>query len=54
MGDEECIYIYILSENLEGSDHFGDLGLYKDQWRALVNTVMNLWVPKEVGNILTN
>jgi hypothetical protein len=22
-----------------------DLAQYRDQWRALVNTVMNLWVP---------
>jgi hypothetical protein len=25
-----------------------------DQWRALVNTVMNLWVPQKAKNFLTN
>jgi hypothetical protein len=24
----------------------------RDQWRALVNTVMNLWVPQNVENLL--
>jgi hypothetical protein len=26
----------------------------RDQWRALVNTAMNLWVPHKVGNFLTS
>jgi hypothetical protein len=26
-------------------NHWIDLAHYRDQWRALVNTVMNLWVP---------
>jgi hypothetical protein len=25
-----------------------------DQWRALVNTVMNLWVPENAGKFLSN
>jgi hypothetical protein len=25
----------------------------KNQWRALVNTVMNLWVPSNVGTFLS-
>jgi hypothetical protein len=25
-----------------------------DQWRALLNTVMNLQVPKKAGNVLTS
>jgi hypothetical protein len=29
-------------------------GSYKDQWRALVNAVMNRWVPWSVGELLSN
>jgi hypothetical protein len=25
-----------------------------DRWQALVNAVMNLWVPQNVGNFLTS
>jgi len=25
-----------------------------DRWRALVNAVMNIWVPYIAGNLLTN
>jgi hypothetical protein len=25
-----------------------------DQWQALVNSVMNLWVPQKVDNFLTS
>jgi hypothetical protein len=28
-----------------------DLGQARDQWRGLVNTVMNLRLPKNVGNL---
>jgi hypothetical protein len=30
-----------------------DVAQDRDQWRALVNTVMNLWVPKNVGEFLS-
>jgi hypothetical protein len=26
----------------------------RDQWRAVVNTVINIWVPYKAGNLLTS
>jgi hypothetical protein len=31
-----------------------DLAQDRDQWKALVNTVMNLRIPKNVGKFLSN
>ena len=31
-----------------------DLAQDKDRWWAVVNAVMNLWVPLNVGNFLTS
>jgi hypothetical protein len=31
-----------------------DLAQHKDQWSALVNTVMNLRVPQNIGNFLSS
>jgi hypothetical protein len=31
-----------------------DLAQDRDQWRALVNMIMNLWVPKNVGKFLSS
>jgi hypothetical protein len=30
-----------------------DLAQDRDQWMALVNTIMNLWVPKNIGKFLS-
>jgi hypothetical protein len=30
-----------------------DLAQDRNQWRALVNTVMNLWVPKDAAKFLS-
>jgi hypothetical protein len=45
----------ILKWILEGWDGIDwiDLVLDRDQWRALENTVINLWVPYNVGNFLS-
>jgi hypothetical protein len=29
-----------------------DMAQDRDQWRALVNTVLNLWVPQNAGKFL--
>jgi hypothetical protein len=35
------------------SVHWFHLAKDRDQWQALVNTVMNYWVPQKVGTFLT-
>jgi hypothetical protein len=37
----------------EGTDCI-DLAQDKDRWLALVNAVMNLWVPQNAGNLLSS
>jgi hypothetical protein len=34
-----------------GSVEWTDLAQDRDKWRALVNKVINLWVPQNAGNL---
>ena len=42
--DGRIILTWLLKKLYAGMDWI-DLDQYKDRWRALVNAVMNLWVP---------
>jgi len=50
---EEDIKKDLLELGCEGMDWI-DLAQDRDRWRALVNGVMNLWVPQNEGNFLTS
>jgi hypothetical protein len=43
--DEETILSYIFRECNGRSMDWVDLAQDRDRWQALVNVVMNLWVP---------
>jgi len=30
-----------------------DLSQVRDRWRAIINAIMKLWIPENVGNFLT-
>ena len=49
---EDNIKMYIQEVGCRGIDWI-DLAEDRDRWRALVNSVMNLRVPKNAGNFLT-
>jgi hypothetical protein len=46
------INIELRKRGFDGVDWI-DLAQYRDQWRALVNTVMNFRVPYNAGNFLS-
>ena len=43
-----------LQEVEGGCGDWMELAQDRDRWRALVSTVMNLWVPKNAGIFLTS
>jgi hypothetical protein len=46
------IIIYLREIGWDGMDWI-DLAQDRDQWRALVNTVINIWVPQNAGKFLS-
>jgi hypothetical protein len=49
LGRPRCRWVDIIKIDLREIEWNGmdwiDLAQHRDQWRALVNTVMNIWVP---------
>jgi hypothetical protein len=50
---EDNIKTYLQEVRYEGTDWI-ELSQDRERWRALVNAVMNLWVPLNAGNFLTS
>jgi hypothetical protein len=55
---QACIYKSNIKMDLQevgcGGMDWIDLSQHRYRWRAVVNVVMNLWVPYSAGNFLTS
>jgi hypothetical protein len=51
--DGRIILKWIFKQGDGGMDWI-ELAQDRDRWQALVNVLMNLWVPQNAGNFLTN
>jgi hypothetical protein len=50
---EDNIKMYLQAVGCGGTEWI-ELAQGRDRWRALVNAVMNPWIPKNAGNFLTS
>ena len=57
-GKERCRWEVNIKIDLQevgcGGMDWIELASDRNRWRALVNTVMNLWVPQTAGNFVTS
>ena len=58
LGRPRCGWVDNMNMDLQevgcGGMDWIELAWYRDRWRALVNAVLNLGVPYNVGNFLTS